>query len=86
MENDQRANLSVGKENALLVCVDLRDPDYDAGDSLRELWSLAESAGAVVVASMRQRRDRIDPRYYIGRGKVADERPLPRRRRTVTNR
>jgi len=39
-------------------------------ESLRELEALAESAGAVVVDMMLQRRDRIDPQYYIGKGKV----------------
>lgn len=70
MENDQRADISVRSENAVLVGVDLRDAEHDAQESLSELRALAESAGATVVATMLQRRDRVDSRCYIGRGKV----------------
>ncbi len=70
METDQRANLTVQRERALLVGLELRGADHDGVESLRELEALAESAGAVVVDMMLQRRERVDPRYYIGRGKV----------------
>lgn len=72
MANEQRANLSVGQERAVLVGVAMRDAEIDAADSLRELWALAESAGADVAASILQRRARIDPKFYIGRGKVEE--------------
>ena len=50
--------------------MDLPDADHDALGSLKELQSLAESAGAIVVDMMLQRRAKPDARYYIGRGKV----------------
>ncbi|MGQ9652331.1 MAG: GTPase HflX [Phycisphaerae bacterium] len=70
MEIDQRANLTVQRERAVLVGLELRGTEHDGVESLRELEALAESAGAIVVDMMLQRRDRVDSRYYIGRGKV----------------
>jgi GTP-binding protein HflX len=72
LETDQRSNLSVQRERAVLVGVDLADARHDADESLNELQELAESAGAIVVATMLQRRARIDPKWYIGRGKVQE--------------
>jgi GTP-binding protein HflX len=40
------------------------------GDETQEFRALAESAGATVVAEMHARRDRPDPRFFIGQGKV----------------
>ena len=39
-------------------------------DPLIELQLLAETAGAEVVGTLTQARSRIDPRYYIGKGKA----------------
>ena len=41
-------------------------------EDLAELSRLADTAGAIVVARVTQRRDHLDPGYFIGRGK-ADE-------------
>jgi len=70
METDQRKNISVTRERAVLVGVQLHEVPDDAGESLQELKALADSAGARVVATMLQRRPRIDAKYYLGRGKV----------------
>ena len=43
-------------QRALLVCVDTGD--YDAQSSLDELWELAESAGAVPVATLTQKKEK----------------------------
>jgi len=72
LEQDQRAHLSVDREHAILVGLDLRDGDHDAVESLHELEALAESAGAIVVDIMLQRRGQVDSKYYIGRGKVEE--------------
>ncbi len=45
---------------------------FNAEESLAELHELTESAGAVVVGEMLQRRDRPDPATLIGRGKVEE--------------
>ncbi|MBI4579518.1 MAG: GTPase HflX [Planctomycetes bacterium] len=70
METDQRTHLSVVQERAILVGVALRGSGHDAAESLLELAALAESAGATIVHSVRQKRETIDPKFYIGKGKV----------------
>ena len=56
--------------SAVLVALDLGDPDY--AESLEELQLLARSAGVAVVAVVRGRRDRPDPALYAGKGKVEE--------------
>jgi len=70
METDQRKNISVTRERAVLVGAQLHESPVNAAESLQELKALTDSAGAVVVATMLQRRPRIDAKYYLGRGKV----------------
>lgn len=55
---------------------------WDAEDSLRELAQLAETAGAVVVGSTSQRREKPDSAYFVGSGKV-DELILIRQANSV---
>jgi GTPase len=47
-------------------------PEFNADESLAELRTLAESAGAKVVGEILQRRDRIDPATLIGAGKLEE--------------
>jgi GTPase len=47
-------------------------PEFDAEESIAELRTLAESAGAKVVGEIVQRRDRIDPATLIGAGKLEE--------------
>jgi GTPase len=47
-------------------------PEFDADESLAELRTLAESAGAKVVGEILQRRDRVDPATLIGAGKLEE--------------
>ena len=47
-------------------------PEFDADESLAELRTLAESAGAKVVGEILQRRDRLDPATLIGAGKLVE--------------
>jgi GTPase len=49
-----------------------RQPRWEAEDSLAELRQLARSAGARVVDAVLQERDRLDPRYLIGKGKAEE--------------
>jgi GTP-binding protein HflX len=62
----------VYRERALLVGTVDPGTDLRATDPLDELSRLAETAGAVVVERLVQKRERPDPRTYIGSGK-ADE-------------
>jgi GTP-binding protein HflX len=47
-------------------------PEFDADESLAELRTLAESADALVVGEILQRRDRPDPATLIGAGKLEE--------------
>jgi GTPase len=62
-----------GRETALLVGV-VRHPQprWEAEDSLAELEQLARAAGARVAEAVLQERDRLDPRYLIGKGKAEE--------------
>ncbi|HSB68132.1 MAG TPA: GTPase HflX [Candidatus Methylomirabilis sp.] len=51
-----------------------RQPRWEAEDSLAELVQLARSAGARVVDTVLQERDRLEPRYLIGKGKAEEVR------------
>ena len=55
-------------ERALLLHIGLNRASYE--DETQEFRALAESAGAEVVAEVQARRERPDPKYFIGRGKV----------------
>ena len=46
-------------------------PDI-ADEHLNELGELADTAGAQIVAKIKQRLDRPQPKYYIGEGKVGE--------------
>ena len=58
-------------ENVVLIGVYDRDTE-DAENSLRELAALAETAGAVVLDGLLQRRPHPDASTYLGRGKVQE--------------
>lgn len=59
-------------ENVVLVGVYPQGAQADAENSLRELAALAETAGAVVLDGVLQRRPHPDPATYVGRGKAAE--------------
>jgi len=60
-------------EKAFLVAVDTGDdPGWNAQDSLAELASLAETAGASVVGAEWQNRRHVDPNSYVGKGKAEE--------------
>ena len=58
-------------ERAILIGVTTK-PRAVAEDSLLELQELATSAGLQVVDVILQQRQRIDPRYLMGRGKLME--------------
>lgn len=63
-------------ENVVLVGVHPQGSQEDAENSLRELAALAETAGAVVLDGVLQRRPHPDPATYIGRGKALELRDI----------
>lgn len=63
-------------ENVVLVGVHPQGETEDAENSLRELAALAETAGAVVLDGVLQRRPHPDPATYVGRGKAQELRDI----------
>lgn len=63
------------KERVVLVAVDLED-GTDVEHSLDELEELAQTAGALTVGRLIQKRDAIHPGTYIGKGKMAELKDL----------
>src|SRR3954454_11792357 len=60
-------------ERAFLVAVDTgEDEGWTAEESLNELASLADTAGAEVVGAEWQNRRHIDPNWYVGKGKAEE--------------
>ena len=66
----KRTDLSVRAERAILLHIVLHKDKNDE-DSLAELKRLAKTAGAKVLDSVVQRRRKIDPSFYLGKGKVS---------------
>ncbi len=65
-----RDELTVHLERAFLVSVELPDRPWISPDPLDELRGLATTAGALVVGGLTQKRLKINPASYIGKGKV----------------
>lgn len=59
-------------ENVVLIGVYPQGAQEDAENSLRELAALAETAGAVVLDGVLQRRPHPDAATYLGRGKAQE--------------
>src|SRR5579864_489148 len=70
--NNTREELTVHLERAVLVSVALPSRPWLGDDPLDELRGLAQTAGAVVVGELLQRRDSIIPGTYIGKGKLQE--------------
>jgi GTP-binding protein HflX len=68
----KRTELSVRQERAVLVGVILPNSTADPRDPLGELGSLAKTAGAKVVGTVLQRRQRPDAGTYVGSGKAIE--------------
>ena len=63
-------------ERVVLVSVWTTGSEVDAENAMIELKLLAETAGSQVLEGLIQRRNRIDPATYIGRGKVDELREV----------
>ncbi len=66
---DRKKSQQVDQEIAIIVRVLLPGDTIDL-DPLDELQGLAETAGAVVMSGLVQRREKPDPATYLGKGKV----------------
>ncbi|NLC16967.1 MAG: GTPase HflX [Clostridiales bacterium] len=58
------------KERVILACI--AASDQEAEINLRELKSLALSAGAEVAAVFSQKKDKPDPKFMLGKGKIQE--------------
>jgi GTP-binding protein HflX len=63
-------------ENVVLIGIHGQDGLVEAENSLRELAALAETAGAVVLDGLLQRRSNPDPSTFLGKGKAGELRDL----------
>ena len=67
--------LNETEERVILVGVQQADGD-DTEESVKELGELAQTAGAQVVGSVIQNREKIHPGTYIGKGKLDEVRMM----------
>lgn len=59
-----------GGDAAVLVCLNFGEPDYR--DGVEEFIQLVESAGVTSLAEIEGKRQRPDPAYFAGSGKVEE--------------
>jgi GTP-binding protein HflX len=72
-ERSRMIDLTLPTERAFLIGIEHpHDGRWPIDRSLAELGALAETAGAAVVGSAFQRRDRPDPAWYFGKGRAAE--------------
>src|SRR5262245_25778787 len=67
-----RDELTVHLERAFLVSVALPERPWVGDDPLQELRGLATTAGATVVGGLCQKRLKVNPASYIGKGKLRE--------------
>jgi len=68
-----RRRRTVAKDGrAILIHVAAKKDAADAEVSLRELEELSRTAGVAVVDTVLQIRNRVDPKYVLGKGKLDD--------------
>ena len=72
MAGEKGISTSQNPERAILVGIDLGQPQWGPEVSLPELERLANTAGAVVVGRVTQRMEHPNPRTFIGSGKAAE--------------
>lgn len=66
----ERTAIQVKSERAVLAAVRLPDSNFNPADPFGELQSLAEQAGAVIVGSLEQRKNKPEAATFMGAGKV----------------
>ena len=71
-----RTTITVQSERAVLAAVRLPGAAYDQADPFGELAALAEQAGALVVGTIDQHRERPQAGTHMGKGKVEQLRDL----------
>ncbi|MGN0466773.1 MAG: GTPase HflX [Lachnospiraceae bacterium] len=65
------------EEKELVILVGVQEPDNeDITESIDELGELADTAGAIAVGRLIQKREKIHPGTYIGKGKIEELKEL----------
>lgn len=65
------------QEREFVILVGVQEPECeDITESIDELGELADTAGAIVVGRLIQKREKIHPGTYIGKGKIEELREL----------
>lgn len=65
------------EEKEFVILVGVQEPDNeDITESIDELGELADTAGAIVVGRLVQKREKIHPGTYIGKGKIEELKKL----------
>ena len=73
MNEDRRLHATTAApQRALVVAVDLQDPQRPLAPELTEFVALAKAAGATVVGEIVQKLPRVDPATLIGSGKALE--------------
>jgi GTP-binding protein HflX len=70
MAHEQREDLNVVEEKAILVALTLRGEHITLEDRFAELSALTESAGGIVVGHLTQKRRLPHGRTFVGKGKA----------------
>ncbi|MDG1137477.1 MAG: hypothetical protein P8N28_04365, partial [Phycisphaerales bacterium] len=76
MGHEQREDLNVVAERAILVALTLRGERISLDDRFTELSALTESAGGIVVGHVTQKRRLPHGKTFIGKGKVIELKEL----------
>ena len=75
MKTDEHRRLyptAAAPQRAIVVAVDLQDPERPLAPELEEFKALAEAAGAVVVDEVVQKLQHVDPATLVGSGKARE--------------
>ncbi|WP_042681364.1 GTPase HflX [Anaerosalibacter massiliensis] len=70
MDGDMVISNEKSREKVLIVGVDLGERNFNIDDSLEELEELVLAANGEVIEKLIQKREKINPAYYIGKGKA----------------
>ena len=65
-------NTADEQEKVILVAVDTENMEFDADACLDELEELAQTAGAITVGRLIQRREGVHRAHYLGKGKLEE--------------
>ena len=68
--------MSINKDKAVLVGLELINTNYKMSESLNELKHLASAVNIETVDKVIQRSERVNPRTYVGKGKVLEIKTL----------